>query len=152
MVSSVAGKNAAPFVGAYRASKFALEGMSESLRRELMPFGIDVIIVAPGAVATPIWDKADAVDITPFVNTPYASALDKVKNYMISSGRKGLPPEKIGEAVKIALTVAKPKTRYTVTPNPIQNRMVNTLPKRIVDKIIARQVGLNRISSNKDKR
>ena len=59
MISSVGGKNAMPFLGAYSASKFALEGMSESLRRELMPFGIDVIIVAPGTVATPIWDKAD---------------------------------------------------------------------------------------------
>src|SRR5262249_47315029 len=55
MISSVGGKNASPFVGPYNASKFALEGMSESLRRELMLFGIDVVIVAPGAVATPIW-------------------------------------------------------------------------------------------------
>jgi hypothetical protein len=98
--------------------------------------------VAPGAVATPIWDKADAVDVTQFANTPYAPALDKVKDYMIANGRKGLPPEKLGEVVKSALTVAKPKTRYTVTPDPFQNIMVNTLPKRMVDNIIARQVGL----------
>lgn len=142
MISSVGGKNASPFVGPYNASKFGLEGMSESLRRELMMFGIDVIIVAPGAVATPIWDKADAVDVSQFANTPYASALDKVKDYMISSGRKGLAPEKLGGVVKTALTAVKPKTRYTVTPDPFQNWMVNTLPKRIVDGIIARQVGL----------
>src|SRR5438477_8562922 len=79
MISSVGGKNALPFVGPYAASKFALEGLSESLRRELMVFGIDVIVVAPGAVATPIWDKSD-VDVTPYANTPYASALDKMKN------------------------------------------------------------------------
>jgi NAD(P)-dependent dehydrogenase (short-subunit alcohol dehydrogenase family) len=142
MISSVGGKNASPFVGPYNASKFALEGMSESLRRELMMFDIDVIIVAPGAVATPIWDKADAVDVSQFANTPYAPALDKVKDYMIANGRKGLPPEKLGEVVKTALTVSKPKTRYTVTPDPFQNIMVNTLPKRMVDNIIARQVGL----------
>jgi NAD(P)-dependent dehydrogenase (short-subunit alcohol dehydrogenase family) len=145
MVSSIGGKNASPFIGAYSASKFALEGMSESLRRELMLFGIDVIIVAPGAVATPIWDKADAVDTGPFADTPYASALGKVKDYMITNGRKGLPPEKIGEAVKTALAVRKPKIRYTVTPDPIQNLMMSTLPKRIVDKIIARRVGLSPI-------
>ncbi|HEY1711181.1 MAG TPA: SDR family NAD(P)-dependent oxidoreductase [Rhizomicrobium sp.] len=142
MISSVGGKNASPFVGPYNASKFALEGMSESLRRELMLFGIDVIVVAPGAVATPIWDKADAVDVSQFANTPYAPALNKVKDYMISNGKKGLAPEKLGEAVKTALTTAKPRTRYTVTPDPVQNLMVNTLPKRMVDRIIAGQTGL----------
>ena len=73
MISSVGGRNALPFAGPYAASKFAVEGLSESLRRELMLFGIDVVMVAPGAVATPIWDKAE-VDITPFANTPYAAA------------------------------------------------------------------------------
>jgi NAD(P)-dependent dehydrogenase (short-subunit alcohol dehydrogenase family) len=141
MISSVGGKNALPFVGPYAASKFALEGLSESLRRELMVFGIDVVVVAPGAVATPIWDKSD-VDVTPYANTPYASALDKMKNYMISLGRKGLPPEKIGEAVKTALTIATPKTRYTVAPNPVQQLMTAVLPKRAVDNLIARRLGL----------
>jgi short-subunit dehydrogenase len=141
MISSVGGKNAWPFLGPYSASKFGLEGMSESLRRELIPFGIDVIVVAPGAVATPIWDRADAVDVTQFANTPYVPALEKMKAFMISNGKKGLSPEKLGEAVKTALAVSKPKTRYTVTPNPVQNLMVNTLPKRIVDNIVARRLG-----------
>jgi NAD(P)-dependent dehydrogenase (short-subunit alcohol dehydrogenase family) len=142
MISSVGGRNAPPFLGAYSASKFATEGMSESLRRELMPFGIDVIIVAPGAVATPIWDKANAFDLSPYDNTPYAPVLAKLKELMIANGKKGLPPEKLGEAVKTMLTISKPKTRYTVVPDPIQNLMVNTLPKRMVDNIIARRVGL----------
>jgi NAD(P)-dependent dehydrogenase (short-subunit alcohol dehydrogenase family) len=141
MISSVGGKNALPFVGPYAASKFALEGLSESLRRELIVFGIDVVVVAPGAVATPIWDKSD-VDVTPYANTPYASALDKMKTYMISLGRKGLPPDRIGEAVKTALTTAKPKTRYTVAPNPVQQLMTAMLPKRTVDNLIARRLGL----------
>jgi hypothetical protein len=93
-------------------------------------------------VATPIWDKADAVEIAQFANTPYAAALEKVKNFMVANGRKGLPPERLGEAVKNALTVAKPKTRYTVTPDPIQNLMVALLPKRMLDNIIARRLGL----------
>ncbi len=142
MISSVGGRNAFPFMGAYNASKFALEGMSEALRRELMIFGVDVIIVAPGNVATPIWDKADALDTTPFDNTPFAPALARLKSYAIKSGRSGLPPERIGEAVKIALTAAKPKTRYTVAPDPIQNLMIATLPKRIVDNMIASRLGL----------
>ena len=142
MISSVSGKNAWPFLGPYSASKFALEGMSEALRRELMLFGIDVIIVAPGTVATPIWDRADALDAALFAGTPYAGALGLLKSFMISNGRKGLPPERLGDVVKTALTVSNPKTRYTVTPIPIQNLLVNIRPKLLVDRIIARRLGL----------
>lgn len=142
MISSVGGKNASPFVGPYSASKFALEGLSESLRRELMLLGVDVIIIAPGAVVTAIWDKADAIDVSRYANTPYAAPLAKVKDYLIANGRKGLSEETLGRAIHKALTVAKPKTRYTVTPDPFQNFLANTLPKRRVDRIIAKQVGL----------
>jgi NAD(P)-dependent dehydrogenase (short-subunit alcohol dehydrogenase family) len=144
MISSVGGRNAAPFLGPYAASKFALEGLSESLRRELMVFGIDVIVVAPGAVATPIWDKADAIDITPYAATPYAEALARVKRVMIAMGRDGLPPERVGRVVATALTSARPCTRYTysVTPDPVQNFLARVLPKRLVDRLIAKRLGL----------
>jgi NAD(P)-dependent dehydrogenase (short-subunit alcohol dehydrogenase family) len=128
-------------MGAYNASKFALEGLSESLRRELMMFGIDVIIVAPGNVATPIWDKAEAVDDAQFGNSPYASVLARFKSYAIDAGRKGLPPEKIGQTVKTALTGARPSARYTVTHDPVANLMTTRLPKRVVDNLIARRLG-----------
>jgi hypothetical protein len=65
-----------------------------------------------------------------------------MKKYMISLGRQGLPPERIGEAVKTALTTAKPKTRYTLAPNPVQQLMTAVLPKRAVDNLIARRLGL----------
>jgi NAD(P)-dependent dehydrogenase (short-subunit alcohol dehydrogenase family) len=142
MISSVGGKNAMPFAGPYAASKFALEGLSESLRRELMLFGIDVIVVAPGAVATPIWDKGERVDLTPFASTPYAAPLKTMRSYMLSLGSKGLPPERIAETVKTALTFARPKTRYTVVPNAFQQLMVATLPKRVMDRLMARRLGL----------
>ena len=142
MISSVGGRNASPFVGPYNTSKFGLEGFSEALRRELMIFGIDVVIVAPGAVATPIWDKADAVDLSQYAGTPYAPALAAIKKLMIEGGRKGLAPEKLGRAIHRALTVANPKTRYTVTPDVLQNIIVHTLPKRMVDRLIAKKLGL----------
>jgi NAD(P)-dependent dehydrogenase (short-subunit alcohol dehydrogenase family) len=142
MISSVSGRNAFPFLGPYSASKFALEGLSESLRRELMLFGIEVIIVAPGTVATPIWDKAESLDVAPFADTPYARPLERLRLLMIAGGKKGLPAERIGETVKTALTASAPKTRYTVTPVPIQNWMANILPKRVMDKMIARRLGL----------
>ena len=141
MISSVGGKNASPFMGPYNASKFALEGLSESLRRELILLGIDVIVVAPGAVATPIWDKAEQIDVSRYDNTPYAKSLRGVRDYMLVNGRKGLKPETLGEAVYQALTAAKPRARYTVTPDPLQNFLMTTLPKRMVDRLIAKRLG-----------
>lgn len=144
MMSSVGGKVGMPFVGPYNTSKFALEGLSESLRRELMIYGVDVIVIAPGAVATPIWDKADAIDVSRYANTPFAKSLNRVKGYMVDMGKKGFPPERIGEVVHTALTAANPKTRYIATPDPFGNWMSNHLPKRMIDNTIARRLGLTR--------
>jgi short-subunit dehydrogenase len=72
--------------------------LSESLRRELLPFGIDVIVIGPGAVATPIWSKAEQVDVTPYLNTPYAAALNRLRAHMLQLGKQGLSPERIGRA------------------------------------------------------
>jgi len=143
MISSVAGKNGNPLTPAYAASKHAIEGLSESLRRELMLFGIDVIIVAPGPVRTPIWSKGqDSFDMNKYKNSPYLPALQKVTAYMKHLDSIGLPPEKIAKVVYDALTLPKPKVRYQVAPDPMRHLMTAVLPKRMVDKIIAKRVGL----------
>ena len=141
-MSSVSGKGGYPFLGAYAASKFALEGFSESLRRELMLYGIDVIIIGPGSVATPIWDKAEDLDISIYSGTEYAEAIRRIYKYMIEDGRNGYPPEKVGEVVLHALTTPKPHVRYAVVPgNPIRRFIQRLLPKRVIDRIIARNLG-----------
>jgi NAD(P)-dependent dehydrogenase (short-subunit alcohol dehydrogenase family) len=142
MLSSIAGKTTLPFLGAYSASKFALEGLSEGLRRELMLFGIDVIVIGPGAVATPIWDKAEGVDKGPFSQTPYAAALTKMKTMMITQGNEGLASEVIAKTVQKALTTAHPKLRYALMPNRLEGLMMAILPKRLVDRMIAKRLGL----------
>jgi NAD(P)-dependent dehydrogenase (short-subunit alcohol dehydrogenase family) len=142
MMSSVAGKNGNPITSPYSASKHALEGLSESLRRELMLFGIDVIIIAPGAVKTPIWDKAEEVDISPYKNSPYLPMLEKIRAVMLALGANGLPPEAIAEKVFGALTLPKPKVRYVVAPDRVQLFMAGVLPKRMLDRIIAKRLGL----------
>ena len=143
MISSVAGKNGNPLSSPYVASKHAIEGLSESLRRELMLFGIDVIIVAPGPVRTPIWSKGqDSFDMNKYKNSPYLPALQKVAAYMQHLDSIGLPPERIAEVVYDALTLPRPKVRYQIAPDPMRHLMGAVLPKRMVDKIIAKRVGL----------
>lgn len=142
-ISSVGGKTATPFLAPYCASKFAVEGLSESLRRELLPFGVDVIIIAPGAVATPIWGKADELDIAAYANTAYAGPLARLLAYMQGLGKSGLPPERIGEAIHTALTTTKPKVRYTISPEPMQTFLSeNILSKRGLDAIVGKRLGL----------
>ena len=141
-ISSVGGRNANPFMAPYCTSKFGLEGLSESLRRELLPFGVDVIVVAPGAVATPIWDKADELDIAAYAGTVYAPALERLRAYMLSLGKSGLPPERIGQVVHAALTTPRPKVRYAVSPDPFQLFMTEVLPKRTLDRIVGQRLGL----------
>jgi NAD(P)-dependent dehydrogenase (short-subunit alcohol dehydrogenase family) len=141
-ISSVGGKVGGPFLGAYAASKHGLEGFSESLRRELMLYGIDVIIVGPGSVATPIWDKAEQADLSMYADTEYVDAARRVQAYMIRDGRSGYPPEKVGEVVSHALTTPKPRVRYAVIPGSSLRRIIQMLlPKRIVDGIIAKNLG-----------
>ena len=143
-ISSTAGKNANPFVGAYATSKHALEGFSESLRRELMLYGIDVIIVAPGSVATPIWDKAEKTKLSAYENTDYAEAARRVQEMMVHDGRNGLPAQRVGEVVFCALTTSSPRVRYAVIPGNLLSRAIRAirmmLPKRFMDRIVAKRL------------
>jgi NAD(P)-dependent dehydrogenase (short-subunit alcohol dehydrogenase family) len=140
MISSVAGRSGNPLTSAYAASKHAIEGLSESLRREMMLFGIDVIMVAPGAVKTPIWGKAD--EFSGNTNSPYAPALEKIRAFTQHLSEIGLPPEKIAEVIATALTSPNPKVRYQITPDPMRHLILGLLPKRTVDRIIAKRLGL----------
>ena len=141
-ISSIGGTSATPMITAYNTSKFGVEGLSEGLRRELLPFGVDVVVVAPGAVATAIWEKGEQTDVTRYANTAYAGTLDKIKAFAAAQSKKGIQPEKLGELIKLALTTAYPKTRYVITPEPFVHWLLNTLPKRRVDRMVGGQLGL----------
>jgi short-subunit dehydrogenase len=119
-----------------------MEGYSQSLRRELMLYGIDVIVIGPGAIATPIWDKAEQGDLNRFSNTPYAPMLKNVADYMLKQGREGLPPSAVGDLIWRCLSDPNPKVRYPILRRPFMDR---TLPRlmspRTVDRIIAKRLG-----------
>lgn len=143
-VSSVSGVLASPFLGAYAASKHAVEGMTDTLRRELAIFGIDAIAVGPGSVKTPIWDKAeDSNKDTPYANTPWATYIDKFSTYMLQAGREGLEPLEIARVIEEALTAASPKARYAPVKDKFRNFTLPTrLPKRLVDNAIRKRLGM----------
>ncbi|MFZ5780390.1 MAG: SDR family NAD(P)-dependent oxidoreductase [Pseudomonadota bacterium] len=143
-VSSIAGKLAAPFLGAYAGSKHALEAYSDSLRRELMMFGIDVVVVGPGAVKTPIWEKSQGQDRSAYEATAYRDALGKFEKGMMEEARKGGSPETIARAIHHALTTRRPKARYAVVAHRVRNWSIPlALPKRMVDRVIANRLGLS---------
>ncbi len=142
-ISSVGGKTGPPFLGAYAASKHGLEGMSESLRRELMIYGIDVIVIGPGYVNTAVLDKAEAQDFEIYRSTDYAASLNQFRKMFIAEGRKGSPPQSIGEVVYTALSARKPKVRYAAVQHKLKNWTIPMqLPKRLLDRLMGKQFGL----------
>ena len=144
-ISSVAGIRAMPFLGPYAASKFALEGFSEALRRELMMFGIDVVVIGPGPVKTAIWDKAEEIDISRYANSPYLPILENFQKVFVGQGREGLPAEKLGELIMKALTTPNPRVRYSAVKGRLAEKLVmNFASRRALDRIIAGMLGLKR--------
>jgi NAD(P)-dependent dehydrogenase (short-subunit alcohol dehydrogenase family) len=145
-ISSVAGKIAAPFIGAYVGSKHALEGMSHSLRRELQLYGIDVIVVGPGAIKTAIWAKPSATELGMFEGSDYAPMMRKFQKLFVKRAEaKGLPAEVLGQRLVQIFELRKPKTRYTVVPRWFSDWVVPTmLPDRVVDRFIGKATGLLR--------
>src|SRR5580698_5538940 len=145
-ISSSAAKVAVPLLGAYGSSKSGLEGMSDALRRELMLFGIDVVIIEPGTVKTAMYDKGEKEDLSEFKQTEYWDAVQNFQKFIVNEARtNGLAPERIGEAVYTALTATKPKARYAVVPQRFKNwTLPRLLSARMLDAQLAKMMGLGR--------
>lgn len=132
-VGSIAGKVAAPFAGPYSASKFGLEGFSDSLRRELMLFGIDVVLLQPGPVVTPIWDKAEARVLNDYPGTPYERSLEKFRSVSMNEAKGAFPATVVAEKIYRLLQRRHRHTRYAIVPH----RLINwTLPRSLPDKVL----------------
>ena len=145
-ITSVGGKIAAPFLGAYTATKHANEAMTDTLRRELAIYGIDAIAVGPGSVKTPIWDKAEKDNEDgQYARSDWAKPLKVFEEIMLKGGKTGLPPQKIAEVVEDALSNPKPKARYAPVPDKLTNfTIASRLPKRWLDKIFIKRFGLQK--------
>jgi NAD(P)-dependent dehydrogenase (short-subunit alcohol dehydrogenase family) len=131
-----------PLLGAYSASKAGLEGMSDVLRLELILFGIDLVMIEPGFVNTSMYDKGEKEDLSEFKPTEYWNAVQNFQKFIVAEGRKGFSPERLGEAVYLALSTAKPRARYAVIKQRFKNwTLPRLLPARIFDAVVAKQLG-----------
>lgn len=143
-ISSVAGRTAMPFLGAYSAAKFGLEALSDSLRRELIVHGIDVVVIQPGGIATPIWTKAGRDDGGAHDGSAYRDASGVFRALALRAGEGGLPADRVGECVLRVLQSRRPRPRYLLSPSPFSERVMRVLPTRLLDRLIAARLGLRR--------
>jgi len=145
-ISSISGLVATPMVGAYSASKFALESLADSLRLELKEWGIEVNLIEPGQIATPIWTtSAAAADERQGRMPPEAPArygwMMRAARVRVGQGAKhGLDPHQVALAVEKALVGPNPKTRYLVGKEGLVVRILAALPDRLRDRIVLSQV------------
>jgi NAD(P)-dependent dehydrogenase (short-subunit alcohol dehydrogenase family) len=136
LVGSIAGRSALPFLGAYAISKFALEAMADSLRLELRPDGIDVSLVEPGTIATPIWTKPQP--LADAVSERYRPRVEAFRTHAAARAAKAAPADRVAQAVEHALTASRPKTRYLVGRDARIRAAIERLPDRLRDRVLSR--------------
>ncbi|MEX2282168.1 MAG: SDR family oxidoreductase [Gemmatimonadota bacterium] len=143
-IGSVSGRSALPMTGAYAASKFALEALTDALRVELRTWGIQVAIVEPGVIATPIWETSIAASQKLGATMPakaleyYGRIIEGAMKRVLESAARGLPPDRVAEVVEHALFARKPRTRYVVGKDARVRLLLERLPDRGRDALIAR--------------
>ena len=142
-MGSIAGRGTIPMMGPYSASKHALEALTDALRLELYPWGIEVSIIEPGAIATPIWDKSMQISLDVELEMPaegkhlYKDAAQSVREAFGQAAARAIPVDAVVEAVLHALTARRPKTRYLVGRDAkLRAVMLRWLPDRFHDWIL----------------
>ena len=137
-ISSIAGRSAMPAMGSYSASKFAFEAMSDSLRLELRPWGIEVALIEPGPIQSEIWSKAASLQFSPQAEELYPRLLVAGRKVLERAARTALPAERVSRDIHHALTARRPKTRYLINNGSHLRIALEHLPTRLRDWNIAR--------------
>ncbi len=143
-VSSAGGRMALPFGGPYHAAKFGLEAVADSLRQELRPWGIEVSVIEPGSIDTPIWERAVRSYEEMAARAPaaqeelYGKRLASLQEGARRTAARGIPPEKAAEAIVDALIARRPRTRRRVGMDAQgQVLLRRLLPDRALDRLLA---------------
>ena len=143
-MGSIAGRSALPFMGPYAASKHAVEALSDTLRLELRPWGIHVIVIEPGSIATPIWTRsaaaADAImaRLPPEATALYGARVAAFRRLAAARGAKGAPVATVAAAVERALTAPRPRPRVLVGSDARVRASFEILPVRLRDRLVER--------------
>ena len=143
-MGSIAGRSALPFLGPYAASKHALEAVADSLRVELAPWGVEVSIVEPGSIRTPIWTRSAAVadellaSRREEVERLYGRRIAAFRRLALTRGESGAPAEAVAAVVEAALTATRPRTRYLVGRDSRLRAGLEHLPDRLRDRVLER--------------
>lgn len=145
-MGSIGGRSSLPFLGAYAASKFAIEALTDALRVEVEPFGVAVSVVEPGSIATRIWRKGGerAVALEQRAATGmrelYGERMERFRRVAAAAGAGGVPPDEVAKAVEHALTSPRPKTRYVVGRDAKRRARLERLPDRLRDRLLVRRL------------
>jgi len=147
--ASIGGRIASPFMSPYNSSKFALEAFADSLRRELMPWKIKVVVIEPGSIATDIWDKAGDTAADRLGKMPakakklYGAQLKTFGGVLQETASRGIPAEKVAKVVERAISRRNPRPRYLVGTDAKVGARLNALTSdRTFDRIIRRNMKL----------
>jgi NAD(P)-dependent dehydrogenase (short-subunit alcohol dehydrogenase family) len=145
-IASIGGRIASPFMSPYNTSKFAVEALGESLRAELAPWKIDVVVVEPGSIDTPIWSKgAETIDeqtekMSDDEKRLYGKQLERMEKVLMDTASRGIPPEGVAKVIQKAIASEKPKHRYLVgTDAKIAARLKGGLPDRAFAGLVGRR-------------
>jgi len=139
-IGSVGGLNVLPFAGAYCASKFALEAITDALRMELKAWGIEVVLIEPGSVATPIWTKGAGKILSEDASALYGPGIRAMKVAVAATASQGIAPEVVARVIHKALTARRPRTRYLVGRMAYARALLQKLPDRLRDKLLLRRL------------
>jgi NAD(P)-dependent dehydrogenase (short-subunit alcohol dehydrogenase family) len=143
-ISSIGGKVALPTYGAYAGTKFAMEGMSDALRRELAPHGVQVVVVEPGGVRTEMTGRGiermneTIATMSPAERSRYGGLLQAIINQATAFTKSGESAEAAGRIIAQAATVRRPRARYTIGRDAaVLTRLPRILSDRILDRFMA---------------
>ena len=150
MIGSSSAYLTPPFLGPYASTKCALESISDALRRELAPWAIEVVLMQPGAVITPLWDKSiDSGDawfdgLPESENGLYSQGYGAMRKTFQDKSGRGIPVEKLAKTVAHVLTTKRPRTRYRMGTDSFGYMLMSKLPDKMVDAMLATSLGHTR--------